>query len=161
MLIALAFCLYISFVLIFFRDARRDDRAANFSLIFVEKHGKTSNLPTVDEIAAAVTDEDAPSGRHLRVYTRTDNGLQTVPDLSPHVDPMTYPLLFPYGEPGDSLNYRPVCSISKADKPGELEMTFRDQNSRPTMRQFYSARIAIRRNFNLLYSSGRLFQTYG
>ena len=28
------------------------------------------------------------------------------------------------------------------------------------MRQFYSARIAIRKNFSLIYSSGRLFQTY-
>ena len=73
---------------------------------------------------------------------------------------MTYPSLFPYGEPGYSLNYRPVCSISKSDKPGELEMTFRNENSRPTMRQFYSARIAIRTNFSLLYSSGRIFQTY-
>ena len=83
----------------------RDGRDSNFSLIFLETHGKTSNRLTVDEIAAAVTAEDAPSGRHLRVYTRADNGLQTVPDLSLHVDPMTYPLLFPYGEPGYSLNY--------------------------------------------------------
>ena len=96
----------------------------------------------------------------MRVYTRANNGLQTVPDLSPHVDPMTYPLLFPYGEPGYSLNYRPVCSISKSDKPGKLKMTFRDENSRPSLREFYSARIAIRRNLSLLHSSGRLFQTY-
>ena len=160
-MIPLAVCLNLSFnFLIYFTDARRGGRAANFSLIFVETHGKTSNRPTVDEIGAAVTDECAPSGRHLRVYTRADNGLQTVPDLSPHVDPMTYPLLFPYGEPGYSLNYRPVCSISKSDKPGELEMTFRDENSRPSMRQFYSARIEIRKYFSLLHSSGRLFQTY-
>ena len=136
-LIALAVCLNVSFILLlFFRDARRDSRAANFSLIFVETHGKTSNRPTVDEIAAAVTDENAPSGRHLRVYIRADNGLQTVSNLSPHVNPMTYPLMFPYGEQGYLLNYRPVCSISKSDKPGKLKITFSNKNSRPTMRQF-------------------------
>ena len=159
--IALAVCLDVFFiVLIFIKDARRDGRAANFSLIFVETHGKTSNRPTVDDISAALTDENAPSGRQLRVYTRTDNGLQTVPDLNLHVDQMTYSLLFPYGEPGNSLNYRPLCLISKSDKPGELEMMFSDENNRPTIRQFYSARIAIRRNFSLLYSSARLCQTY-
>ena len=149
--------MYLSFLFNFCREARRDGRAANFFLIFVETHGKTSNRPIVDEIAAAVTDEGVLSGRHMRVYTRADNGLQTVPDLSPHVDPMTYPLLFPYGEPGYSLNYRPLCSITKSDKPGELEMTFMDENSRSSMRQIYSARIAIRKNFSLLPSSARLF----
>ena len=70
----------------FTRDMKRSCRAVNFSIIFVETHGKTSNRYTVNEIAAAVKDEHASAGRHLRVYTRADNGLQTVPDLSPHVD---------------------------------------------------------------------------
>ena len=147
-------------LLLFIRNARRGGPAANISLIFVETHGKTSNRPTVNEIAAAVTDEDAPAGRHLRVYTRLDNGLQPVSNLSPHVDPMTYPLLFPYGEPGYSLNYRPIFSFIKSNKPGKLIMKSRDESSRPTMRQYYSARIAIRKHFSLLHSSARIFQTY-
>ena len=58
----------------FTRDMKRGCRAVNLSLIFVETHGKISNRPTVDEIAATVTDEDASAGRHLRVYTRADSG---------------------------------------------------------------------------------------
>ena len=73
-------------LLLFARNARLGGRAVTYSLFFVETHGKTYNRPTADEIAAAVTDESAPAGRHLRVYTRSDNGLQTVPELSPHVD---------------------------------------------------------------------------
>ena len=144
-------------IYIFTRDARCGGRVANFSFIFVKIHGKTFNRPTVDEITAAVTDEDAPAKRHLRVYTRANNGLQTVPVFSPHVDPMTYPLLFPYGEPGYSLNYRTICSIFKSDKFVELEMTFRNENCRSTMRQFYSSRSAIRKQFSLLHSSACLF----
>ena len=73
---------------------------------------------------------------------------------------MTYPLLFPYGEPGYSSNYRPLCTITKSNERGKLLMTFRDENYRPSMREFYSARIAVRKEFSLLHSSGRLFQTY-
>ena len=73
---------------------------------------------------------------------------------------MTYPLLFPYGEPGYSLNYRPISSFMKSKKPSKLIMKCRDESSLPTMRQYYSARIAIRRNFSLLHSSARLFQEY-
>ena len=39
-------------------------------------------------------------------------------------------------------------------------MTYMNENSRHTMRQFYSSRIAIRKHFSLLHSSARLFQTY-
>ena len=51
--------------MLFTRDVKRGLCAVNFCLIFVETHSKTFNRTTVDEFAAAVTDEGALSGRHL------------------------------------------------------------------------------------------------
>ena len=71
------------------------------SLYFYETHGKTSIRPTAPKISAAVAGGDHPAGRHHQVYPRLAyNKLLTVSILSPDVDPMIYPLFFPYGEPG-------------------------------------------------------------
>ena len=53
---------------------------------------------------------------------------------------MAYPILFPYGEPGYSKNIEAGIKL--------------------TVRKFYAARLAIRRNFSVLHSSTRLFQQY-
>ena len=67
-----------------------------------------SNQPLQeDEVAAIFTSTDgAPAvPRDIVVYPHSNNGrLLLIPYLSPNSDPMAYPLFYPSGEPGWSLN---------------------------------------------------------
>ena len=62
------------------------------------------NLPNCNEIAMVFVDDNGepPIERDIRVYARpqTQNPLHNLNILSHHLDPMTYALLFPFGEPG-------------------------------------------------------------
>jgi hypothetical protein len=59
------------------------------------------NLPTCNEVAVVFVGEEGepPIDRDFCVYSK-DNKPQRIPIISQHVDPMTYPLIFPYGEFG-------------------------------------------------------------
>ena len=83
----------IFFVLFFVCKARYVGRVAKVFLFFIETHGITSNRFTVDEIAANVTGKDVLAGRNLQVYSRPGDGSRKVSILSPHVDPMMYPMM--------------------------------------------------------------------
>ena len=61
------------------------------------------SLPTCRDIAVVFTGLHAPSKRDATVYLRSTVGCgdtHNVSSLNEHVDPLTYPLLFPYGEKG-------------------------------------------------------------
>ncbi|KAJ4451754.1 hypothetical protein ANN_03225 [Periplaneta americana] len=59
------------------------------------------NKPTVSEIAGVFNslEREPPGNRHVVVHNRQD-GPKLLSVLSPHSDPMLYPLLFPYGDTG-------------------------------------------------------------
>ncbi|CAK9299005.1 unnamed protein product [Gordionus sp. m RMFG-2023] len=65
------------------------------------------NLPSMDDVAMIFNNEDGepPFKRDIKVYPKSnDNDLIILNVLSPNLDPMVYPLLFPHGEPGWSPN---------------------------------------------------------
>ena len=61
------------------------------------------NEPSGRDVAAIFTGDRPPSRREISVYDRSSTGTGDTHDVSylnEHVDPMTYPLLFPSGERG-------------------------------------------------------------
>lgn len=70
------------------------------------------NAPFSNEIAMVFVndDEEPPFQRDIRVYpiNPENPNKQFIPlhILSPNMDPMTYPILFPYGESGWHPNWR-------------------------------------------------------
>ena len=61
------------------------------------------NEPSGRDIAAIFTGDRPPSRRDISVYDRSSTGTGDTHDVSylnEHVDPMTYPLLFPVGDKG-------------------------------------------------------------
>ncbi|CAK9295760.1 unnamed protein product [Gordionus sp. m RMFG-2023] len=65
------------------------------------------NLPSMDDVAMIFNNEDGepPFKRDIKVYPKSnDNDLIILNVLSPNLDPMVYPILFPHGEPGWSPN---------------------------------------------------------
>lgn len=60
------------------------------------------NLPVANEVAAVFSTEDGepPFKRDIAIHPLNNSDLQRISIISPNCDPMTYPLLFPKGEPG-------------------------------------------------------------
>ena len=67
-------------------------------------HRGRLNLPISSEIAAVFVDVDGapPNNLDICIYPRhtAEQNQHRIGFLSPNSDPLTYPLLFPLGEPG-------------------------------------------------------------
>ncbi|UYV65733.1 hypothetical protein LAZ67_3005268 [Cordylochernes scorpioides] len=107
------------------------------------------NAPSVSEIAAIFVDQDGhvPSNRDIAVFPH-DCGLVRISPLNPNCDPMTYPLLFPAGDPGWAIGILHEENMRTSTR------------NHVTMLQFYSYRLAIRPGFSPIHYGRRLFQQY-
>lgn len=124
----------------------------NIELRFVDNISmdiRRFNRPSADEIAGVFNSEEGepPHNRHVVIYNR-QSGPKLLSILSPHCDPMLYPLLFPSGEPG-----------------WDAEMTHNGQRrqrlrEKLTMLQFASYRLAVRPGFSNIHAAKKLFQQY-
>ncbi|UYV76743.1 hypothetical protein LAZ67_14001932, partial [Cordylochernes scorpioides] len=77
-----------------------------------------------------------------------DCGLVRISPLNPNCDPMTYPLLFPAGDPGWAIGILHEENMRTSTR------------NHVTMLQFYSYRLAIRPGFSPIHYGRRLFQQY-
>ena len=107
------------------------------------------NAPLHEEVAAIFVGEDGapPAARDIVVYPR-NQPLRNIAYTSCNVDPMTYPLLFPRGDPGWSITMTHEQERATAIR------------NRLTQLEYYIYRIAIRPVFSSLHLAGRLFQQY-
>lgn len=99
------------------------------------------------EIAAVFKDTDGnpPDGIKIAIFPRKGHR-QLINIRDPNVDPMIFPLLFPYGEPGYDFN---------------LQHTRLAKNNTTTLKEFYKHRLHFRKdNENLYFKFGKLFQEY-
>ena len=109
---------------------------------------RRENRPQLHEIAAVfVGDDGAPPRRQTVIYSRDDH-LTQLSTLSPHLDPMTYPLFFPSGEPGFSLGI-----------PHHPERRTAHHNT-VTMREYYCFYLCPRNHFSPILFPSPLLQQY-
>nr|XP_029713622.1 uncharacterized protein LOC115257808 [Aedes albopictus] len=114
------------------------------------------NLPNSNEIAMVFVDEDGepPFERDIRIYPRNprDEAQQfvNINILSPNLDPMTYAIFYPYGEPGWQPNWQ--CDSYPGASLGS--------RSKVSMLQYKVAQTAIRDTFNPIISAGKLTQQW-
>ena len=126
------------------------------SLIFTRNlhdDQRVYNAPrTSDDVAIVyVADRDGniPAELDFAVQPSDLNTLKRINMLSKHLDPMIFPLFFPNGDFGWTTNL-----YHNIDHATNLR-------NRVTMLEFYSHKIAIRRNnFNPMFYGGKLFQQY-
>jgi hypothetical protein len=57
------------------------------------------NLPTNNEVAILLPANETPTHRDIKVHTRQNTKL-SIPQTSPSIDPLCYPIFFPNGDPG-------------------------------------------------------------
>ena len=117
---------------------RRDRRSRRFDLL----------APTANEIGMIFTtvDGEPPFDRDLKVYAR-DPGEQPLLKLkirSPHLDPMVYAILFPFGEPGWQPGMRGFLNTER----------------KVSMLQYKSYLTAVRDYFNPVMRAGKLTQQW-
>ena len=99
------------------------------------------NAPRAADVAVVYEGEAPPTNRIITIYPRPRHGesqLHKPSDLSDHLDPMTYPILFPDGQPGwhPQLQYNPQAPRFAAGKSG--------QRNKVSMAEFYTYRIMTR-----------------
>eukprot|EP00794_Sanderia_malayensis_P017121 gene17121-biopygen14740 len=115
--------------------------------------------PAASEIAAIYSTKDGaapdPSERTMHVHRR-DSYLIHINATNPTADPLTYPLLFPFGEHGWGTTItKPPSAHSKipVDQPQRC-------HTRVTPSQFYAYRIQVQQHFSALHLSRLLFHQY-
>ena len=129
--------------MVFKRDRRSDQRRYN--------------KPTENEVAMVFVNNDGepPFERDIRIYPKNPIDSQqyfiNINILLPNLDPMTYHLLFPYGEPGWQPNWE--CE----SYPGYRRNRVRVKAS---MLEYKSALAAIRDNFSPVLHAGKLTQQW-
>eukprot|EP00794_Sanderia_malayensis_P021398 gene21398-biopygen17176 len=115
--------------------------------------------PAAAEIAAIYSIKDGaapdPNDRIIHIQ-RYDGYLIDTKATNPAADPLTYPLLFPFGEHdwGTAITKLPAVHTQiPADQPERRQ-------TRVTASQFYTYRIQVREHFSALHLSRLLFQQY-
>ncbi|CAO4377605.1 unnamed protein product [Caenorhabditis nigoni] len=102
---------------------------------------------TANEVAVVYVgdDDEIPGKRGTTVYKR-GGGLRFMHIIDRNCDPMTYPLFFPTGQFGWSI---------------DIEYTRnRGTKTNVTMREFYSYHLHVRSSFSPLFRGGKLYQQY-
>ncbi|GBN91966.1 hypothetical protein AVEN_6064-1 [Araneus ventricosus] len=102
------------------------------------------NAPTANKIAMGSVNSDGepPFERDIRVYPLNPENPQqpfiNINILIPNLDPMAYPILFPYGEPGWQPNW--CCESYQGAEGNQSRVNV-------TMLQYKSALTAVRDDF--------------
>ncbi|GBM13178.1 hypothetical protein AVEN_64381-1 [Araneus ventricosus] len=115
------------------------------------------NAPIANERAMVFVNNDGepPFERNIRVYPLNPENPQqpfiNINILSPNLDPMAYPLFFPYGEPCWQPNW---CCESYQGAQGN------QSRINGTMLQNKSALTAVIDDFNLIITAGKLTQQW-
>ena len=115
------------------------------------------NVPNENEIAMVFVNNNGepPFERDIRVYPfnpkNEDHTSININILSPNLDPMSYPLLFPFGEPGWQPNWSCEAYDGAQKNPKRVNIS---------MLQYKIALLAIREDFNPIISAGKLSQQW-
>ena len=102
------------------------------------------NYASCNEVAVVFVDDDGlpPAERDICVYSKYEKPVN-ISYISKHIDPMSYPLIFPNGGFGWMPNLKQ-----------------RNGKNNVTMLQFYCYKFAIRTDFSPFLNLGKLTQQY-
>jgi hypothetical protein len=123
------------------------------------EHARCYNMPSGSEVAILLPHNlDGEVGSRVVVCDyragQENEGLRRFSDTHRSYDPLTYPLLFPFGSDGFHLGIQ-------HSRPASGRSSHSSQPRCVTTREFYCYRLMTRPNsFNLVHKSCRLFQQY-
>src|SRR5258705_9710543 len=98
---------------------------------------------------------EPPFARDIRIYPKNpeypNQQYINLHILGPNMDPMTYAILYPYGEPGWQPNWQ--CDAYEGTQLNRV-------HTKVSMMQYKAAQTAIRDYFNPIMSAGKLTQQW-
>src|SRR5277367_1134074 len=115
------------------------------------------NAPTSNEVAMVFVNEcgEPPFERDIRIYPKNpeDPNQQFINlhILSPNMDPMTYAILYTYGQPGWQPNWQ--CDSYEGAQLHRVRTNV-------SIMQFKASQTAIRDDFNPIMNAGKLTQQW-
>lgn len=131
--------------------ARAEQRApSSVTMHILRGHDQRRyNNPLQDEVAVIFSSHDGapPQARDIVVHPRNEVP-KHISYMSANIDPMVYPLFFPYGELGwqSHMQHAPEHSTAK--------------RTTLTTLQFYAHRLSVRQAFSPIFYGGKLLQQY-
>ena len=140
-----------------YEKMRANDQSDNTPVVLRFRSGDTPdprryNEPSGRDVAAIFTGDRPPSRRDISVYDRSSTGTGDTHDVSylnEHVDPMTYPMLFPSGE----RCWCPELQVARADEEPP------NAKNKLGACDFYAQTIMARDDVSRMpHAIGRLFQ---
>ena len=106
------------------------------------------NRPTASDVTIIMTDNAEAQHRDIVLHTR-EGGLLRIKEYFPAYDPLQYPLLFPYGDYGWSLDSKYREGIK------------RNGNTKLSPREYVAYRLYERADeYSWIHRVGRLFQQF-
>jgi hypothetical protein len=122
------------------------------------------NAPRTNEVAVIFQNADGepPLERDLLIHCRANDSdsnpkrTERISVLDPNLEPLVYPLLFPYGDQSWGIDiplYKPTALL-------HVRRTSDNPRTRVTQMQYYGYRFSIREGFNPFLSAGKLTQQY-
>lgn len=124
-------------------QALRGEPLPQVVLEFVNVLDRAYNAPMVNEVATIYRgNEHLPASPNLRIFLRDrPDSFQLVSHENPNVDPLTFPLLLPRGDPGWHFDNR-------------------YDGVKVTLCEYYAYRLAYRNRYQVFYRGARLTQQY-
>ncbi|CAL8069739.1 unnamed protein product [Orchesella dallaii] len=137
------------------------------------KDQRRYNVQAVNEVAVVFQSKDGepPFERDIIMHLKHDptkptDTIKRINILNPNLDALTYPLLFPNGEPGWHIDVprhlKNKSSNSTVDENnGDANESNRTKSRKKiSMREYFSYRLSERKDFNPLLNAGKLTQQY-
>lgn len=135
-----------------------ENEIVNLRMVFYDLLGadmrwfNPARISEIVKVFVADIDGTPPSNQSAELYFRdafnsnNPNRLHTIPIISQHIDPCVYPLLFSRGE----HSWWPSIPLTNQSTRRQII----------TMLEYVQHNFAIKGNFSLIYSSGKLAQQY-
>ena len=124
-------------------DIGRECSQYNVSFSSIGVDNRRYNAPTCNEVAAIILDTERDQRRDI-VVRRNTGELQRISEIHPSYDPLSYPLLFPFGDQGWDPSMPHAVGTKKV-----------------TLMQYCSERLMVRSGVeNPILLGSRLFQQY-
>ncbi|XP_021950614.1 uncharacterized protein LOC110847857 [Folsomia candida] len=122
------------------------------------------NAPLVNEVAVLFQNADGepPLERDILIHCRpNENDLnpkrtERINILDPNLEPMVYPLLFPYGDQSWGIDLK----LNRPPSLANMRQPFANPRTRITQMQYYGYRLSIRDELNPFLCAGKLTQQY-
>ncbi|CAF0714504.1 unnamed protein product [Brachionus calyciflorus] len=139
----------------------KDDPSLNLNIVLKKNSSKDKryNLPTTDEVAVLISNNEGETIKNDLVIKSNDGLVKRVNEKHSYADPLHYVLMFPRGEQGWQFDAYPLKEPVNSKNLTSIEKDITTKENFVSAMQYYAYQLHDRPNSNLNLF-GRLFHQY-